>query len=301
MIVLKNYSLDPNKSMETNVILRDSYKLAYEYAYGINTELPDGVLMPSDIYEQKEEIYYQYLRYDYYVNTKTSFLDYVDIDSPFETSIGLEDGVFKVVFGNFSFYIVSFLSIIIALSIGFSDIDNNKIKNTLQSKIKIREIMIGKIIFLVTMLILMVLLITITNLLISDNTTNVLLVDKGFVEVIKTSKYFISKMIINLSYGILLAMLSFIIRLFVKKTYFTGFLTFSSICFSFGLYSIVKTFMRNDVLKENLKKGFLFVNSQLYNVTYNQKVFTFIITFNILISVFLGLLLLKKMEVQELY
>jgi ABC-type transport system involved in multi-copper enzyme maturation permease subunit len=297
LIMLKNYSnYDAEKILQENIILRDNYKMMYEYAYKIDTKLPDGMILSPNFFDLKEDYYYQYLRYDFYVKTGTSHQNYLDLKNPLESRSGLEDGVFILIFGNISFYLIGILSIILALKICISDYDNGNIKNLIQSKLTRREITIGKVIFLVISIIAMVFAITVTGLLISNNggATNVLVIGNGKVRSINTYNYFISKMMINLICGLSLAFLGLFFKRLVKNTYFGGFLSISCYFVSLGIYSLISSLFNNDIVRENVKLYFVFINTQVNDINYYQLPFYFILIFYTLTILALYRIIYKK-------
>ncbi len=283
IIILPNVTCNSNSTQTYNIEQRDYYKILYEYAYGINTDVPDGFMFPPNVEADKEIYHMEYLKYNHYVNTSTNSCNYVNLTYPLSSSRGLEGGVFLVILGDLNFYIIGFLSIILSLSINYSDYSKGTIKNLIQTKMDRESIFRGKLIFTGIAILFIVIMYAIVGILIASRLpdTNTLIIDTttGDVNSISTTYFFLSKIIMNLFIGLFIASISIYIRTLLKSSYLAGFLTICCVGLFLGIFSVVSITIDNDVLSETVKKYFVFINSQVSNLDFNQMSYLIFILF----------------------
>lgn len=274
LIILPNVTCGSESTQTYYIEQRDYYKVLYEYAYGINTDVPEGFMFPPNLDADKEVYHMEYLKYNHYVNTSTSSCSYVNLTYPLSSSRGLEGGVFLIILGNLNFYIIGFLSIVLSLSINYSDYSNGNIKNLIQTKIDRKSIFRGKLIFTGVTILAVVLLYAIAAILVVSSLpdTNTLIVDitTGVVKTISTTTFFLSKIVMNLFIGLFLASISIYIRTLVKNSYLAGFVTIGCVGLVLGIFNVVSLIINNDVVSEIVKKYFVFINSQVSNLSFSQ-------------------------------
>lgn len=291
---LKSRPSDSSDSSAEYLSCRDYNKICYEYASGINTDLPEGYLMPH-VYESEKFYYYEYLRYEYYLNSNTKRYDYVDLEFIDDSYSGNESGVFLVWSGNILFYIIVLLGIVLSLNAFALDLDNGNIKNIMQTKIKRKSIVLGKSLYLFLSISFLILLFSLVFILVAGFKSNnyVLLIKDDFVKAVDTRIYFISKMIINYSYGLLIAVITLVFRCLFNKTYLSGFLSVSLILFFIMVYNVAAYTVSSEIVKEEISKYFLFVNSQIKSISLYQSSFYLVLGFNFAFCIVLSLFVYK--------
>lgn len=304
VIILPNVTCGSESTQTYYIEQRDYYKALYEYAYGINTDVPEGFMFPPNLDADKEIYHMEYLKYNHYVSTSTSSCNYVNLTYPLSSSRGLEGGVFLVILGNLNFYIIGFLSIVLSLSINYSDYSNGNIKNLIQTKIDRKSIFRGKLIFTGITILSVVLLYTIATILVASSLpdTSTLIVDTttGVVKSISTTTFFLSKIVMNLFIGLFIASISIYIRTLVKNSYLAGFATIGCVVFVLGIFNVVSLIINNDVVSEIVKKYFVFINSQVSNLSFGQISYAILILFYLVGSTLFILMSNKKIIVLDI-
>ena len=283
IISLTNYIIDYEKLLQNNILMRDSYKLQYEIAYGI-IEKPNNIMLPSTIFSMKEELKYQFLRYDYYVTTNTSVYDYINIHNPLSSGPGLEEGVFIYQMAKILPILLFLISILISNFYIFKDV-SLKDKLFVQSDVSLKKIYFAKLILSLLFTILIGLIYCIIILLLVGNDGYYILVINEVVSKMDVRDFLIIKMIISLSNSLLLISICSTLYHFVKNSLYNFFASLALLVSNYFVYFITTNFIENDRKAEIIKAYFPFVNSHLLDYTLNDMRLWGIIFFNTILMI----------------
>ena len=254
----------------TNTLIRDEYKIKYEYLYGIIDELPDSVWLTQNEYNDKAEVYNTYLRYDYYVNTKTCVYDYIDPDSPTSSAKGQESGVFLLLLSNAVLFVMLIVGIFLANSV--ASIDNNgTVKNILASKITRKRVFIGKTIAFILMLLLIYIFLSISGLLIAGgDASKILIVKEGHANLLNPKCLFLSKMILSLLVVITISSISLLIGIILKKKSLGILVTLGGVVVILAVFLTIRISIQSKAILNNIIQFFIFANAIDNNMSFEQ-------------------------------
>lgn len=294
IISLTNYIIDNDKLYENNILMRDSYKFQYEIAYGI-IEKPNNIILPESIFSMKEELKYQYLKYDYYVKTNTSIYDYINIDNPLSSGPGLEEGVFVFQMGKILPYILFILSILLVNFYLFKDLKKEKL--FIQSDVPLNKIYLAKLVLSLFCIILIALVYCFIIFLIIGQDKYYILAINESVTKIEIKQFLIIKMLISLSNSLLLILISSTLFFLTKNSLYNSFVSLFILISNYILYFLTISFIENERKKEIIKAYFPFINSQFLDYTLNDYRLWITIIFNTLMMVLLIIIFKRKKRI----
>lgn len=283
IISLTDYTIDYNQLRESNIIMRDDYKLQYEIAYGL-IDRPTNIILPPNIFSMKEVLKYNFLKYDYFVNTNTSIFDYVNLNDPLSSGPGLEGGVFIYQMATVLPIFLFLISIFISNFYIFKDA-NSKNKLFVQGDVSLKSIYFAKLILALMFMTLISLIYCIVVLLCIGKENYYILVINDFASKMNVKNFLLIKIIISLSNSLLLISVCSTLYYFVKKPLYNFLISCSILVINYILYFFSINFVENDRKAEIIKVYFPFVNSHLSDYTLSDNRLWEIIIFNTIIMI----------------
>lgn len=291
-IYLKNVVTNEEKTFESIVNLRDEYKKNYEIAYGI-IEKPEGLMLPYNFYSMKEYYRYNYLLYDYYVNTHTSYNDYIFLEYLNDNCQGLETGVFVAMMAKALPFFIYIMSLVLASFYIFSD-SYSKNKLFVQSDVSLKNIYLAKLISALLFLILISLIYCLIVLIFALDGDYYVLIVKENVTKMNIEMFLIIKLVISLSNGLLLILISSLFYCFIKNALYNFFTSLSFVGLFYVIFYVIKRLIDNDIRANKIQSYFPFVNSHYLNYSIYDNQLWGIVFINIILMILMIVIYNKK-------
>jgi hypothetical protein len=301
LIQLPHYEFsNDEQTLDENVYMRDEYKMLYDFIMGVITEddFEEGYIFDPNIYNQKDEIIYNYLRYQFYIDHQTSVHDYVLIDKPMGASEGKESSVYRILMSKVLFFVAGSLSVILTLSICFLDYDSDRLKHLTQSNVKRREIFLGKFVF--TFLSLVVVMGSIFGIILlvspSYGVQDIMIITQTEVVLISSFSYLFASFIIAFSYGLLLSFLLILIRLYTNNSLISTLITIGTVLLFFGIYYLITPQIAFSNGNNNSIEYLFFVNSLTNRMSFTFTSYYYILSSIIIVSGLIVLLIIVRLR-----
>lgn len=296
IISLTNYTIDYDQLRESNIIMRDDYKFQYEIAYGL-IDRPENIVLPPNIFSMKEELKYQFLKYDYFVNTNTSVFNYINLNNPLSSGTGLERGVFIYQMATVLPIFLFLISIFISNFYIFKDADS-KNKLFVQGNVSLKSIYFAKLILALMFVLFISFIYCIVVLLCVGKENYYILVINDVANKMNIKNFLFIKLIISLSNSLLLVSVCSTLYYFVKKPLYNSLISFSILAINYIVYFFSINFVGNDRKAEIIKVYFPFVNSHLFDYTLSDKRLWGIIIFNTIIMVLMIFIYNRNLKIK---
>ena len=295
-ISLQKDDIDYEKEIEFYTNSRDSAKLFYEIAEGI-VEKPPYYMLPHNYNELKESYRKKYLLYNYYLETNTFDSDYVRLDNPLYSHMGLEGGVFIILMAKALPIILFVISFFLSNFYIFEDA-NTKNKLFLQGKVPLKKIYYAKMILSFLFVVFIALIYSVIVILIGGKENYYILVVNKDVTRMNIKVFLLIKVLISLSYSIMIISLFSTIYYFVKNKLYNVIISCSILGFSYLIMFFVKFIIGSSVI-ESIEVYFPFVNSHISDYSLNDIRLWIIMLINAIITIVMILIYNRKCNWQN--